>query len=100
MAKKAAKAKSAKKGTARKGVAKKGAAKKGAKKTTSRKRSAKKAGGQKRELLKRGRKNVSFAKRRADGTFKEIDAVGRSLSTDRRRAAKTRARRGHGDQGD
>jgi hypothetical protein len=32
--------------------------------------------------------------------FKEMDDVGRSLSADRRTAAKTTARPGHGDQGD
>jgi hypothetical protein len=85
-AKKAKKAKSAKRAT----------------KAKSAKRSAKKAkrGSQKRETLSRGRKNVAYAKRRASGTFKEIDEVGRSLSGDRRRKAKKKAKKGYGDQGD
>jgi hypothetical protein len=53
----------------------------------------------KRELIDTGR-NKMYAKRRADGTFKEMDDVGRSLSADRRRTAKTVAKSGHGDQGD
>ena len=59
-----------------------------------------KRGSQKRDTLKRGAKNVAFAKRRADGTFKEIDDSGRSLSADRRRKAKKTAKSGFGDQGD
>jgi hypothetical protein len=90
MAKKKTKAKKATKATSRKTSAK------------SRKSSAKKAkrGSQKRETLSRGRKNVAYAKRRASGTFKEIDDVGRSLSADRRRKAKKKTRKGYGDQGD
>jgi hypothetical protein len=41
-----------------------------------------------------------YAKRRADGTFREMDDVSRSLSVDRRRTAKRSAASGHGDQGD
>lgn len=41
-----------------------------------------------------------YVKRRADGRFKESDDVGRSLSVDRRRAAKKAADPGYGDQGD
>ncbi len=58
-----------------------------------------KAGGGKRELLKSAA-GKTFTKRRADGTFKEHDAVGRSLATDRRRKAKTKVAAGHGDRGD
>jgi hypothetical protein len=53
----------------------------------------------KREMIDTGR-NKMFAKRDVQGRFKEMDAVGRSLAADRRRAAKTVARPGHGDQGD
>ena len=53
----------------------------------------------KRELVDTGR-NKGFAKRTAKGRFKEIDDVGRSLTTDRRRTAKTAVKSGHGDQGD
>ena len=53
----------------------------------------------KRELIDTGRNKV-FAKRDAKGQFKEIDDVGRSLTADRRRTAKTTVKSGHGDQGD
>ena len=59
-----------------------------------------KRGSQKRETLSRGGKDIVYAKRRADGTFKEIDEVGRSLSADRRRKAKKKVKKGYGDQGD
>jgi hypothetical protein len=57
------------------------------------------AGGGKRELLKSAA-GKTFTKRRADGTFKEHDAVGRSLAVDRRQKAKTKVASGHGDRGD
>ena len=41
-----------------------------------------------------------FGKRDASGRFKEMDVVGKSLSADRRRQAKTESAPGHGDQGD
>ena len=53
----------------------------------------------KRELIDTGR-NKMFAKRDVQGRFKEMDDVGRSLATDRRRSAKTTVEAGHGDQGD
>ena len=53
----------------------------------------------KREVIDTGR-NRMFGKRDARGQFKEMDDVGRSLSSDRRRKAKTHAKSGHGDQGD
>ena len=59
-----------------------------------------KAGGQRRETLERGGKDIAYAKRRADGTFKEIDEVGRSLSQDRKLKAKKVVKSGFGDQGD
>jgi hypothetical protein len=52
-----------------------------------------------REQIDTGR-NKMFAKRNSSGQFKEMDDVGRSLSVDRRRAAKTTVKSGHGDQGD
>ena len=58
-----------------------------------------KAGGGKRELLKSAA-GKTFTKRRSDGTFKEHDAVGRSLAADRRQTAKTKVAAGHGDRGD
>ncbi len=60
---------------------------------------AKKRSSGKRELIDTGR-NKMYAKRGAKGRFKEMDDVGRSLSADRRRKAKTKAKSGHGDQGD
>ena len=73
-----------------------------AKRATKARKSAKtaKRGSQKRQTLKRGRKNVAFAKRRSDGTFKEIDDTGRSSSQDRRRKAKRKVKSGFGDRGD
>jgi hypothetical protein len=53
----------------------------------------------KRELIDTG-KNKMYAKRSASGQFKEMDDVGRSLSADRRRKAKTSVASGQGDQGD
>jgi hypothetical protein len=53
----------------------------------------------KREQIDTGR-NKMFAKRDAQGQFKEMDDVGRSLSADRRQRAKTAVKSGHGDQGD
>lgn len=53
----------------------------------------------KRELIDTGRAKM-FGKRDAQGRFKEMDAVGRSLASDRRRSAKRSVRSGHGDQGD
>ena len=63
------------------------------------KKRAKKRSSSKRELIApRGDKR--FVRRGRGGKFKESDDVGRSLSTDRRRKAKTRAKKGQGDRGD
>ena len=89
----AAKKKVAKK-AARKKVTRKVAKKKVAKKKTARKSAAK------RELIDTGT-NKLFVRRNARGTsFKEVEDVGRSLTADRRRKAKTVAKRGQGDKGD
>ena len=83
----------AKKKVARKKVAKKVAKKKVVKKNT-RKSAAK------RELIDTGT-NKLFVRRNARGTsFKEVEDVGRSLTADRRRKAKTVAKPGQGDKGD
>ena len=64
-----------------------------AKKSTSRSRAAK------RELISpRGDKR--YVRRGSGGQFKESDDVGRSLTNDRRRRSKTKAKRGQGDKGD
>jgi hypothetical protein len=39
-------------------------------------------------------------RRTARGRFDEVDDVGRSLSVDRKRKAKKKAKRGQGDTGD
>ena len=66
-----------------------------AKKKTAARRAA-----PKRELLSTGT-NKLFVRRNKRGTsFKEVEDVGRSLAQDRRRKAKTTAKRGHGDRGD
>ena len=52
-----------------------------------------------RELIDTGR-NKMYGRRDERGRFTEMDGVGRSLSTDRKRAAKTKSPRGQGDRGD
>jgi hypothetical protein len=52
-----------------------------------------------RELIDTGR-NKMYGRRDAQGRFTEMDDVSRSLSTDRRRSAQTKAPRGQGDRGD
>lgn len=69
------------------------------KKSTSRKRSARNRSTTKREKLDTGR-NTAYAKRTRTGRFKEMDDVGRSLTTDRRKRAQKTTKSGHGDQGD
>jgi hypothetical protein len=59
---------------------------------------AKKASG-KRELIDTGT-DKRYVRRDAQGQFKESDDVGRSLSQDRKRAAKTTTKSGYGDKGD
>ena len=54
---------------------------------------------QKRDLVK-GRSASSYAKRRDDGTFKEMDDTGRSQRGDRRRRAKKKVKSGYGDRGE
>jgi hypothetical protein len=53
----------------------------------------------KRELINTGT-DKRYVRRGARGRFTESDDVGRSLASDRRRKAKTKARRGQGDRGD
>ena len=52
-----------------------------------------------RELIDTGT-DKRYVRRDEDGQFKESDDVGRSLSQDRKRAAKTVAPKGQGDRGD
>lgn len=53
----------------------------------------------KRELIDTGR-DKRYVRRDDQGQFQESDDVGRSLSQDRRRHAKTPAKSGAGDKGD
>lgn len=53
----------------------------------------------KRELIDTGT-DKRFVQRDANGRFAESDDVGRSLSADRRRKAKTVSKSGQGDKGD
>jgi hypothetical protein len=64
-----------------------------AKKTASRRKAAK------RELIDTGA-DKRFVRRGARGKFKESDDVGKSLSADRRKKAKTKVKSGQGDKGD
>jgi hypothetical protein len=52
-----------------------------------------------RELIDTGRDN-RFVRRYEKGQFKESDDVGRSLSKDVRKHAKTKVKKGQGDRGD
>lgn len=60
---------------------------------------AAKQGTSKRELIDTGT-DKRYVRRDAAGRFKESDDVGRSLSQDRRRKARTVAKPGEGDRGD
>jgi hypothetical protein len=53
----------------------------------------------KRETLK-SKAGTSYTRRDEQGQFKEHDEKGRSLAQDRRRKAKTTAKKGQGDKGD
>ena len=58
-----------------------------------------KKGSSKRELIDTGT-DKRYVRRGEKGRFKEVDDVGRSLSQDIRRQAKTEAPEGQGDRGD
>jgi len=72
-------------------------AKKTTTKRTSTKKTARKAA--KRELIDTGT-DKRFVRRGTAGRFKESDDVGKSLTVDRRKKAKTKAKPGQGDKGD
>jgi hypothetical protein len=69
-------------------------AKKAAKKTATKRKTA-----AKRELINTG-SDKRFVRRGAAGKFKESDDVGKSLTQDRRKKAKTKVKSGQGDKGD
>jgi len=54
----------------------------------------------KRKLIEPHKGDKRYVRRGAKGRFKESDDMGKSLTQDRRRKAKTIARRGEGDRGD
>jgi hypothetical protein len=75
----------------------------GTRKTAARKASARKATSRKSSAKRTAVSNRAgsfYAKRKSSGQFKEMDEKGRSLKTDRRRAAKKTTKSGYGDQGD
>lgn len=55
---------------------------------------------EKRELIEPNEGDKRFVRRDEEGKFKESDDVGRSLSQDRKREAKTESEPGQGDRGD
>ena len=59
---------------------------------------AKRSSASKRELIT-GR-SKQYARRDAAGQFKEVESVGRSLTQDRKRQARSKAKKGQGDRGD
>jgi hypothetical protein len=53
-----------------------------------------------RQLIEPHPGDKRYVRRDAQGRFSESDDVGRSLSQDRRRSAKTKVKSGQGDKGD
>jgi hypothetical protein len=75
------------------------ATKKASRKATGGKATQKRGKTGKRELIEpKGDKR--FVRRTASGKFNESDDAGRSLSSDRRKKAKTKVKSGYGDKGD
>ena len=68
------------------------------KKQSKKKQSKKKTAAKRTLIAPKGDKR--YVRRSAKGRFKESDDVGKSLSTDRRKRAKKKAKRGQGDKGD
>jgi hypothetical protein len=67
-------------------------------KSTTKKTTAKKASGKRELIAPNGDKRL--IRRDAQGRIKESDDLGRSLSQDVRKAAKTTVKAGQGDRGD
>ena len=67
--------------------------------TRMKKKPARKKSASARELIDTGT-DKRYVRRTADGKFHENDDVGRSLSQDRKRKAKTVVAAGQGDKGD
>jgi len=69
-------------------------------KKTAKKSVRKRSVARKRELIEPHKGDKRFVRRDNKGQFNEVDDVSRSLSQDRRRKAKTVAKKGQGDKGD
>lgn len=54
----------------------------------------------KRELIEPHKGDKRYVRRDASGRFKEVEDVGRSLTQDRKRSAKSESKSGQGDRGD
>ena len=54
----------------------------------------------KRELIEPHKGDKRYVRRDAQGRFSEVEDVGRSLSQDVKRQAKTASKPGYGDRGD
>ena len=54
----------------------------------------------KREIIEPNKGDKRYLRRKADGTFGKTVDVGKSLSADKRRKAKTTVPKGQGDRGD
>jgi hypothetical protein len=98
MAKKAAKKTTSRKTTSRKATSRKTTSRKAASRKTASKGTRRKAAA-KRELIDTG-SDKRYVRRGAAGKFKESDDVGKSLSRDVPKKARTKAKRGQGDRGD
>lgn len=61
---------------------------------------AAKKGGRKRELIEPTPGDKRYVRRDAEGKFKDVVDVGRSLAADRRSQSKTAVKSGQGDKGD
>ena len=70
-----------------------------ARKTSKTKSPARKAAG-KRELIEPRPGDKRFVRRSRSGQFKNVVDVGRSLSADRQRKARTKVAKGQGDRGE
>lgn len=88
-----------KKGSSGKSSGKKSASGKSSAKKSSGKKSSGKKSSSKRELIDTGT-DKRYVRRDAKGQFNESDDVGRSLSQDIKRKAKTKVPSGQGDRGD
>ena len=54
----------------------------------------------KRELIEPHKGDKRYVRRDESGRFSEVEDVGRSLTQDRKRHAKTESKPGYGDRGD